>query len=124
MENGSVAAVSWLEIIEFWGLRVIICGEGVASGSAPKVSNRNSTLKLLILRDLSFLEVGKSPQKYRREIIKLLILRGLSFSGSAKRREKYRIEIKFSATGALGGMLGLPQGRGEHRVRLADEGGL
>jgi hypothetical protein len=67
----------------------IFGGAGWMGTKLPKVLNRNFTFKLLIVRDLSSPEAGKSLQKYRLEIFKLLIMRDLSFSGIAKRREKY-----------------------------------
>jgi hypothetical protein len=65
-----------------------------------------SRFKLLIMRDLSRLEAGKTVQKHRVAIFKLLIMQDLSFSGRAKRRKKYRIEIGVPGVGELGGTSG------------------
>jgi hypothetical protein len=117
--GGGVAGNRWI-----WGLRVIICGKALASGRPAEVSNRNSKLKLLVMRDLSSSEVGRSLQKYRTEICKLLIMRDLIFSGIGKRREKYRIEICVSGVGKPGETSELRKSTTEFRVTSAGEDGL
>jgi hypothetical protein len=97
MENGDVAAVMWLEIVDISHWAVFLAALGWWA---------------------------QSFQKHRIEIAKLLIMRELIFLGIAKRRKKYRIETGVSGRGALRGILGLRQRRGEFGVVLAAEGEL